>query len=651
MASDVVLKTIYKAVDKVSAPLKAMQRASKGFGQKTQLAMAKAERAVRKLMSPLDRMAKKFGKFALIAGGISIGAAFTAGANAFVDLDKNLSAAAAKFGIFDRASDSFRALKETAVDVGATTEFTSGQAAEGLNFLAMAGFSAEQAIASLPGVIDLATASQTDLAAASDIASDTLGAFNLMTKDSAQLGKNLSRVNDVMAKTTSMANTNMEQMFETIVKGGPDATAAGASIETYAALVAGLAGAGKKGSEAGTTLKNMFLKLQAPSAKGASMMKKMGLRIADSEGNMRDIIDVLEDLDKATAKMGGVEKSQIMDELFGKRAITGATALMALGTDELRKYRSELEKSTGISKKMAGFMRSGLSGAIAAMKSAFEAVAITIGDTFQPEIDKLIEGLTGVARGSGAWLKEHKPLIKFVFKAAKYVLYYFAAVKALSIIIKTWNLVTKIATAVQWAINAAMAANPIGLIIIGVAALILGLIMLVKHWDKVSAKMRQWRESAVFQIMSIMVPILKVIDMIAYLSDRWKAIKKAFREGGFLEGIKAIGKAILSFMLKPIEVLLQTISKIPKVGDFVKPALDKLENFRMGLDEGMVETGSDTDQEKGPVNIPAAQTQVEVQRMEEIQQQKLGIELTNKTDKNADVKYNPAMIPVVTKTR
>lgn len=635
MASSVTLKTIYKAYDKFSAPLKKMAAASTRFGKKTQVAMAKAERATRRLLKPMNRITKKLGGIGAIAGGLSIAMAFGAGSRAIVDLDKNLGAAAAKFGIYDRGSEAFLKLKETAQEVGATTEFTAGQAAEGLNFLAMAGFNAEQSIAALPGVIDLATAAQVELGTASDIASDSLGAFNLMTSDSVQLGKNLARVNDVMAKTTSSANTTMEAMFETIKDGAPVATAAGASIETFSALTGVLANAGIKGSKAGTTLKNMFIKLQAPSAAGAKMLKKMGIQTADANGNMRDIIDILGDLDKATAKMGGIEKAQIMDELFGARAIAGANVLLAEGADKIKAYRKELEDSTGVSKKMAGFMRSGLSGAIAAMKSAFEAVAITVGDTFQPEIDRMIEGLTNVARNSGKWLKENKALIKTIFKVAKWLLIFFA--------------VLKVASIAMAAFNAIVALNPIGIIILAVMALIIAIIALVKHWDIVKEKLRQFADSSVFQILKLINPIFMIIDAIRFFKARWDGIRRVFKEQGILAGIKAIGKAILSFMLKPIEAMLKLLAKIPMLKDRISPALEKMSAFRAGLDEGLVAPG-DAETAK-PVNLAATKSEVETRKFEEIKQSnKLDIELRNKTDKEAEVMSNPSAIPITSST-
>lgn len=649
MGKAITLKTIYSAVDKFSAPLKKMAAASRGFGAKVATSMGKAERAIRRLNAPMNKVTRKFGGMAALAGGLTLGIAVSQGAQAVVEFDKSLSAASAKFGVFDRSSKAFTQLKDTAANIGATTEFTAGQAAQGLDFLAMAGFTAEQAMSALPGVVDLATAAQMDLSTATDIASDSLGAFNLMSKDSAQLQKNLARVNDVFAKTTSTANTNMEQMFESMKDGGPVATAAGASVETFATLTGELANAGIKGSKAGTTLKNMFTKLQAPTAGAAKMLTKLGVQTVDSSGNMRDIIDILGDLDNATKKLGSAEKTQIMDELFGARAIAGANVLLNAGADKLRNYRTELEGSAGASAKMAAHMRGGLSGIIASMKSAFESIAITIGEQFRPEIDAAIKSITGGARGAAKWMKEHKPFIKLLLKIGKAFLIYAVAVKSLSLIMTIYNNIQKVATVLQTVFNAVMAANPIALIILAVIALIAAIVLMVKHWDNVKAAVSRFVDGVINSFNKLMKPFGWIKDAIAAVRERWDAITQAFKGGGILAGLKSIFKAILSFLFTPIEGFLKLISKIPGVKKLIQPALNKIQEVRNSLNDAEEETKKT--EETKPVNIAATQTNVEEKRLEEIKKQQVAIEINNAAQgTETDVKSNPGAVPVTTNT-
>ena len=196
-----------------------------------------------------------------------------------------------------KGSEDFERMALAAKKIGAETEFSTTQAAEGFNFLAMAGFNVDQAIAALPGIVDLATAAQMDLATATDIASDALGSFNMMTDDATKLSGNLTKINDVLARTVTTSNTTISMMFETIKKAAPVGVTAGVSLETFAALTGKLA-RGMKGEVAGTTLKNIFLSLAAQTPKAANALKLLGVTTQDQKGNLRDVIDIFEDINK-----------------------------------------------------------------------------------------------------------------------------------------------------------------------------------------------------------------------------------------------------------------------------------------------------------------------------------------------------------------
>jgi hypothetical protein len=212
---------------------------------------------------------------------------------------------------------------------------------------------------------------------------------------------------------------------------------------------------------------------------------------------------------------------------------------------------------------------------------------------------------------------------------------YNIAMKATSV----WLGIVKVAT---WLFSAALWACPITWIVAGILAIIAGIVLLVIYWDKVKAKMDEWSKSALFQILSLVFPILKLVELIGFIQDRWKGIKKAFSGGGFLEGIKAIGKTLLSFILKPIEVILKAIGKIPGMTWAANASLNIAE-FRDNLDKDLVETKT----EVKPVNTIAAANDMQTQRYEEVKKNQLQIELNNKTDKQANIKYNPAKIPVL----
>lgn len=321
-----------------------------------------------------------------------------------MEFDRSLAAAGARFGNIRRGTEAFEELEAAARRVGVQTEFSASEAARGLDFLAVAGFSAQQAIAALPGVVDLATAAQLDLAEATDIASDILGNQGLMTEDAAQLTLNLARVNDVLAQTSSTANTDVRQLFEAFRTGGPAAHAAGASIETFSALAGTLAGAGIKGAEAGTALRTMFLRLVNPAREGRRAIRTLGLDIEDSEGNMTDMVDIIGQLQTGLEGRGGVERGQLLAQLFGARGVTAANVLLEAGSEELRTYRTSLEGAEGAAAEMAETMRDTAAGDLAAMKSAIEGMALQIWDVIRGPVRAIIEGITEWVRANQGWL-------------------------------------------------------------------------------------------------------------------------------------------------------------------------------------------------------------------------------------------------------
>jgi TP901 family phage tail tape measure protein len=392
--------SVFKSKDEsVSKNFNKMGRASKQFGETSERAFKKTSRAATKATTIM----KGFLGAQVVGKGVGL---LSEGVRSvttdFLGFDNAILSASAKFKGLDITTEKGRktmeALKRTARDVGADTENNATQAAQGLDFLALAGFNANQAIALLPGVTNLATVAQVDLATATDIASDSLGAFGLMTKDTAQLTKNFTRVQDVMAKTTATSNTNLTDLFEAVQKGAPDFTAAGQSIETFSALIGTMANSGIKGAEAGTKLRNIAVRLTGGSKEAAEEIKKMGIRVADSSGNFRDMLDIIDDVIKGTAKMGEVEKARALKVIFGARQTGGLNVILKEGTEQLRSYRQMLIDSTGAAEKMAKIMRSSLMNRLKSLGSALTEVGFQLFSAFDVQGAGAIEALTSAVR-------------------------------------------------------------------------------------------------------------------------------------------------------------------------------------------------------------------------------------------------------------
>ena len=377
-----------------------MSKSAKKFGKTSEKAFKRANKSAVSFKTVMGGI--------LAAGGVQkgismLGTGVATVTEEFLGFDNAVTAASAKFKGLDlttkEGQKTLEDLRKTARKVGAETEFNAKQAAEGLDFLALASFNAEQAMALLPGVTNLATVAQVDLGTATDIASDSLGAFGLMTKDTEQLTANFTRVQDVMAKTTATSNTSLIDLFEAVKKGAPAFTAAGQSLESFNALAGIMANAGVKGSESGTQLRNVMLRLSKPTKESADTLKKLGVEVADEQGNFRDIIDIMSDMEKGLEGMGSQQRSAALATIFGSRAVTGVNILLKEGTESIRTYRSELENAGGSAEKMAEIMRGSLTNQLESLKSAAIEVGFQLLDAFSGEGAGAIKGLTQFVRG------------------------------------------------------------------------------------------------------------------------------------------------------------------------------------------------------------------------------------------------------------
>lgn len=496
------VSTILTAKDGVSATFGKMGKQAGFFGDEADKAFRKASKSG----SRFGDIVKGILVTDVIKGGLraiqrGIGEVTTE----FISYDAAITAASAKFKDLNVATKegqaTLNALKETAREVGGTTEFTATQAAGGLEFLAMAGFNAKQSIAALPGVVDLATASGTDLARATDIASDALGAFGLMTEDTAALTTNLSRVNDVFAKTTTTANTNMEALFESVQKGAPAFTAAGQSMETFAALTGVMANSGVKGAEAGTSLRNVMLRLSDPTKEAAKVMGTLGVEAQDQQGDFRDVIDILNDFETGLEGMGTAQRTAALTTVFGARAVTGINILLQEGTEGLRKYRGELINSAGASATMADVIRGSIGNQLKGLNSALVELGFQFFDTFKNQIGPAIKSLTEFIRAINIplivaefrlWLDILAPF-KPIFLGMAAALAVYAGIFTVFAIASKIKLflafasALKVAAAAQGILNLVMAANPIGAIAAGIGLLVAGIVLLHDNWDTLVA--------------------------------------------------------------------------------------------------------------------------------------------------------------------
>lgn len=288
-------------------------------------------------------------------------AAATAFAKASIDtgavFDSSMSQVAATMGT---TVDQIAELRDFAMEMGAKTAFSASQAADALNYMALAGYDADQSMQALPNVLNLAAAGCIDLAAASDMVTDAQSALGLSMEESAELV-------DKMAMASSKSNTSVAQLGEAILTiGGTAKNLAGGTTELSTALGI-LADNGIKGAEGGTHLRNVILSLTSPTDSAAAALAQLGVEVYDAEGNMRPLNDTLGDLQSAMSSMTQGEQTNIIGALFNKTDIAAVNALLSNVSYNMEGIKSDVE-SAGIAwEKYADstwYANSGLNGLI-----------------------------------------------------------------------------------------------------------------------------------------------------------------------------------------------------------------------------------------------------------------------------------------------
>lgn len=345
-----------------------------------------------------------FGSGLLKAAGVA-GVAITAATTAVVkfgkdsvdagmDFDKAMSQVAATMG---KSVGEIENLRDFAQEMGRTTAFSATQAAEALNYMALAGYDAETSMQMLPTVLNLAASGGMELATASDMVTDAQTALGLSLEQT-------SAMVDQMAKTASTTNTSVSQLGEAFLTIGGTAQYMSGGTQELSQVLGILADNGIKGSEAGTHLRNMLLKLSSPTNEGAKAIKDLGLQVFDASGNMRSFQDIFADLNTKMADFTDEQKIQTFSKLFNARDVAAANALLTTNKDRWDEVGVAIENASGSAGQMAETQLDNLAGDITLFKSALEGAQIAISDSVTPELRQFIQfGTEGLSRLTGAF--------------------------------------------------------------------------------------------------------------------------------------------------------------------------------------------------------------------------------------------------------
>lgn len=329
--------------------------------------------------------AAKVGVAAIGAVTGAVGAFSVASVKTGMDFDSAMSQVAATMG---KPKSEIKDLSEFAKQMGATTSFSATQAAEALNYMALAGYDSETSMKMLPKVLNLAAAGNMDLATASDMVTDASSALGLTMDETETLV-------DQMAKTSSKTNTSVGQLGEGILTIGATARGVKGGTKELTQVLGILADNGIKGAEGGTHLRNAILSLQTPTKAGTEALEQLGMTyddFYDSAGNMKSLPEIFQTLNEKMAGMNQQSKDAIISGIFNKTDLAAINALIGTTSERWEEVGTAIDGAKGSAKEMADTQLDNLNGDITLMKSAFEGVQIAVSDGLTPILRKLVQG-------------------------------------------------------------------------------------------------------------------------------------------------------------------------------------------------------------------------------------------------------------------
>ena len=339
--------------------------------------------------SGFDKGLKSLGSLAAKSAAV-ITAAFTVAASAAVNVGSSFTASmsqvAATMGI-TRMSDDYQILTASAEEMGAATKFSATQAGDALNYLALAGYDAQQSVEALPTVLNTAAAGGIDLAYASDLITDSMSALGLQMSD-------LEGFSDKLAKTSQKSNTSVAQLGEAILTVGGTAKSLSGGVEELDTMLGLIADNGIKGAEGGTALRNIILSLSAPTDTAAAAMERLNVSAFDSQGKMRDLSAVFSDFNAALAPLTDQEKTQALNEIFNKVDLKAVNALLGTSAERFDELRGYIENCSGAAEQMAKTMDDNLTGDLTIMSSALEGLGIAAFDKFEKPMRSAVQTVT-----------------------------------------------------------------------------------------------------------------------------------------------------------------------------------------------------------------------------------------------------------------
>lgn len=520
---------LQREIAETEQKLKGLNTEMREFGSVSAQSIAAAGEKVKSVGESIEGAGRAIMPVSAAAMGVGAAAVKTTS-----DFDSAMSQVKAISGATGKDFDD---LRDKAREMGAKTKFSATEAAEGFNYMAMAGWKTEDMLAGIEGVMNLAAASGEDLAKTSDIVTDAMTAFGLKAEKSGHFA-------DVLAAASANANTNVSMLGESFKYAAPVAGSLGYTVEDTSIALGLMANAGIKASQAGTALRGGLTNLAKPSKTVATYMDRYGISLQDTSGKMYSMRELMEQLRQKLGGLSEAEQAEAAAAIFGKNAMAGWLAVINASDKDFDKLTGAIDNCAGEAERMANEMNDNLEGQLTILKSQLQELAISIGDVLVP----IIRDVVSVIQKIVDWLNSLSPATKEIIVRIGLVV---AAAGPLLIVIgkivqavgsimtlapkivSGFNTIKGLAVTLGGGLKAlwgVMMANPITIVIAAIAALVAAFIYF-------------WNTSEEFR---------------QFWINLWEAIKNAVAQ--FAEAIKQIWNNVVDWCAQAWENIKNVVS-------------------------------------------------------------------------------------------
>lgn len=501
----------------------------------------KAESTVNDFVKKNEATFESFKKVgaAATAGGVAVAGGLAFAVSKSAEFEGAMSSVAAISGATGK---DLANLTQTARDWGATTSFSATEAAEGLEYMALAGWDTQQMMGGIGPILHLAEAGALDLGRASDLVTDSMAGLGLEVND-------LEGYLDKVATTAANSNTDIDALMEAFVIAGGTFDRFNVPLEESTAFLGVLANRGFKASEAGTAVNAIMTRLASSTGPAAEQLKEMGISAYDSEGNFRGMEAVLEDVRVSMDGMTDAEKANAMEKLAGLNHGKTFNAMLAGLGDEYHDLKGKVENSTGALEKMRDTMKDNLGGDLENLSSAFEEIAISIGDVLLPHVRDMIGFIQSLADKFNSLDDKTITIIAVIASlAAGFLL----LVGPIFLLIGFIPSILAGFTALSTVIG--VLTGPIGLTIAAIIAIGAALVIAYNKFE--------WFRNVVDAVwQAIVTAIMSAVDgVVAFVQDIATQISTYWNENGEL--IRAATENVWNFIKKIIETVMPIIEGI-----------------------------------------------------------------------------------------